>query len=84
MAPRNAEEINDSEGDRLGLDQVEALAPDAPVQKRPPMKIVWRNVVLFIMLHLGALYSFFLIHKAMYQTLLWSECSLPCSINCYI
>uniref|UniRef100_A0A0B7A1V2 Fatty acid desaturase domain-containing protein n=3 Tax=Arion vulgaris TaxID=1028688 RepID=A0A0B7A1V2_9EUPU len=72
MAPRNAAEITDYEGDRLGLDQVDTLIADTPSQKRPPMKIVWRNVVLFIFLHLAAVYSVFLVPRAMYQTLLWS------------
>lgn len=72
MAPRNVEEIKDYEGDHLGLDQVETVLYETTTQKRPPMKIVWRNVVLFAMLHLAAVYSVFLIPSAKYQTLLWS------------
>ncbi|CAG5128450.1 unnamed protein product [Candidula unifasciata] len=71
MAPRNAAENNDYEGDHLGLDQVEAIIADPPTQKRPPMKIVWRNVVLFAVLHLAAVYSLFLLPQAQYKTLLW-------------
>ncbi|KAK7111603.1 acyl-CoA desaturase-like isoform X2 [Littorina saxatilis] len=41
-------------------------------QKRPPMVIVWRNVVLFLFLHFGALYAAFLVPKAHPLTLLWS------------
>lgn len=76
MAPRNVEEVNDYEGDRLGLDQVDTMITDSPSQKRPPMKIVWRNVVLFIMLHLAAVYSLILVPKAMALTLVWSKSAL--------
>ncbi|XP_013062343.1 acyl-CoA desaturase-like [Biomphalaria glabrata] len=73
MAPRNASENADYEGDRLGLDQVEALVAETnPSPKRPPRVIVMRNVILFIILHLSAVYSLFLLPKAMYATLLWT------------
>lgn len=74
MAPRNAAENPDYEGDRLGLDQVDTLINESsPSPKRPPMVIVWRNVVLFIFLHVGALYSLFLIPRAKFYTLIWSS-----------
>ena len=47
-------------------------------QKRHPMVIVWRNVVLFLFLHFGALYAIFLIPHAHPLTWLWGKfmCSL--------
>ncbi|XP_066519958.1 acyl-CoA desaturase isoform X2 [Hoplias malabaricus] len=39
---------------------------------KPPMIIVWRNVVLMSLLHLGALYGIFLIPSACSLTLLWA------------
>ncbi|GFN98345.1 acyl-CoA desaturase [Plakobranchus ocellatus] len=77
MPPRNIEDMSGGgETDTLGLDQIEQLvngATDAAVTaKRPPRQIVWRNVVLFSLLHAGAFYAIFLLPQAMYQTLLWS------------
>ncbi|KAK3763453.1 hypothetical protein RRG08_053307 [Elysia crispata] len=78
MPPRNVEEVGGGcETDTLGLDQIDQLVngtttDTAPAAKRPPRQIVWRNVALFAVLHLGALYSIFLIPQAKYQTLLWS------------
>ncbi|XP_028423123.1 acyl-CoA desaturase [Perca flavescens] len=39
---------------------------------KPPMVIVWRNVFLMTLLHIGAVYSLFLIPTASHLTLLWS------------
>ncbi|XP_072523053.1 acyl-CoA desaturase [Salminus brasiliensis] len=39
---------------------------------KPPVAIVWRNVVLMSLLHLGALYGVFLIPSASVLTLLWA------------
>ncbi|KAL6475725.1 hypothetical protein MHYP_G00167650 [Metynnis hypsauchen] len=39
---------------------------------KPPMVIVWRNVVLMSLLHLGAVYGLFLIPSALPFTLLWA------------
>ncbi|XP_036427848.1 acyl-CoA desaturase [Colossoma macropomum] len=39
---------------------------------KPPMVIVWRNVVLMSLLHLGAVYALFLIPSASPLTLLWA------------
>ena len=39
-----------------------------------PWKIVWRNVIAFAYLHIGALYGFYLFFSgAKFLTLLWSE-----------
>ena len=41
--------------------------------KRPPMKIVWRNVIWILYLHLAALYGVCLLASAKVSTLLWSK-----------
>ncbi|XP_017320070.1 stearoyl-CoA desaturase b [Ictalurus punctatus] len=38
----------------------------------PPLKIVWRNVVLMTLLHIGAVYGLTLIPSAKASTLLWA------------
>lgn len=40
---------------------------------KPPMIIVWRNVILMSLLHLGAVYGMFLIPSASPLTLLWCK-----------
>lgn len=40
---------------------------------KPPMVIVWRNVFLMTLLHIGAVYSLFLIPTASHLTLLWCK-----------
>lgn len=40
---------------------------------KPPMSIVWRNVILMTLLHTGALYGIFLIPSAQPLTLLWGK-----------
>lgn len=75
MAPRNATEKVDH-GDSLGLDEVDNLLSEAtsqPQKRRPPMVIVWRNVIIFILLHAATLYSFTLLSKAMTKTLLFCK-----------
>uniref|UniRef100_A0A8C5PV32 stearoyl-CoA 9-desaturase n=2 Tax=Leptobrachium leishanense TaxID=445787 RepID=A0A8C5PV32_9ANUR len=39
---------------------------------KPPRKLVWRNVILMLLLHVGALYGFFLIPAAKFHTLAFS------------
>ena len=56
-------------------------------QKRHPMVIVWRNVILFTFLHFGALYAISLIPKAHPLTLIWSKyamcvCVCVCVCDC--
>lgn len=40
---------------------------------KPPVVIVWRNVVLMTLLHTAALYGLVLIPSASVFTLIWSE-----------
>lgn len=52
--------------------QVEAVVTeDTQAEKRPPMKIVWRNVLWMIALHIGALYGLYLLPWVKGQTILW-------------
>ncbi|GMT22543.1 hypothetical protein PFISCL1PPCAC_13840, partial [Pristionchus fissidentatus] len=42
---------------------------------RPPLKIVWRNVVVFTFLHLAALLGMYqFMFEAKWQTCLWAFC----------
>lgn len=41
----------------------------------PSRQIVWRNVVLMSLLHIGALYGLILIPSASALTLMWSKLS---------
>lgn len=48
-----------------------------PKEPNYEWKIVWRNVIAFVYLHVGALYGFYLFFAgAKFLTLLWSELSL--------
>ncbi|XP_046313634.1 stearoyl-CoA desaturase 5 isoform X1 [Marmota monax] len=47
---------------------------ERPGAREQRLNIVWRNVVLMSLLHLGAVYSLVLIPKAMPLTLLWGKC----------
>ncbi|XP_033753922.1 stearoyl-CoA desaturase 5-like [Pecten maximus] len=74
MAPRNpepeTESTCDEDVDQLGLDNVAKL--EETNVDNPPMKIVWRNVVIFVILHLAALYAVTLIPGSQPLTWAWS------------
>ncbi|PVD38623.1 hypothetical protein C0Q70_01239 [Pomacea canaliculata] len=54
-------------------DEVEpVITEETQTQKRPPRVIVWRNVILFMFLHLGALYGIYVIPQAHPLTWLWT------------
>lgn len=40
---------------------------------RPPLQIVWRNVILMSLLHLGALYGLTILPSVSFLTLIWSK-----------
>ncbi|XP_060077754.1 stearoyl-CoA desaturase 5-like [Ylistrum balloti] len=74
MASRNLESESEStckeDVDQLGLDDV--VKPEEVNEDNPPSKIVWRNVVIFTILHLAALYSLTLIPRSKPLTWAWS------------
>jgi hypothetical protein len=41
--------------------------------KRPPLQIVWRNVVLMATLHISAIYGIYILPQAKLYTLVWSK-----------
>lgn len=70
MAPRNVvEEPVPAQG---SVDQ-EVVEDSEPDFKRPPLRIVWRNVVLMSFLHLASLYALTLIPRSHPLTWLWSK-----------
>jgi hypothetical protein len=58
--------------DSLGLAPIVAEQPEQEV-KRPPLQIVWRNVVLMVALHTSAIYGLYLLPQAKLKTLVWSK-----------
>lgn len=40
---------------------------------KPPRKLVWRNIILMSLLHIGALYGLLLLPSASALTLAWSK-----------
>lgn len=48
---------------------------------KPPRIIVWKNVILMTLLHIGALYGVFVVPSASRLTLLWCKCEKK--IACY-
>ena len=75
MPPRNVDSfVPESLEDELS----EAAAQEAAVAsgilaKQPPRQLVWRNIIAFVLLHLGALYGIFLIPWAKPATWAWCE-----------
>jgi len=72
MPPRNVEQTSCSVDDQLPeiIDQP-PMPPTTP--KRPPMQIVWRNVVWYFFLHVFAVYGLYLLPFAKAKTWLWSK-----------
>lgn len=44
---------------------------------KPPLRYVWRNIILMSLLHLGAIVGLVLIPSAKIQTLAWGKCVPP-------
>ena len=73
MPPRNVD-IDLCSSAEVKENEVEPVVTEETVeQKRPPMKIVWKNVIIFSFLHLAALYGMFLLPWAKPQTWLFSK-----------
>lgn len=69
MAPRNVvEEPVPAQGS-----VPQEVEDSEPEFKRPPQRIVWRNVVLMSSLHLASLYALTLIPRSHPLTWLWSK-----------
>ncbi|GBP22734.1 Acyl-CoA Delta(11) desaturase [Eumeta japonica] len=58
----------------------DALPPASPGADDRPLRIVWRNVILFLLLHLGGVYGGYLfLTKAMWRTCLFAVVLYVCS-----
>ena len=78
MPPRNVDQMPlstlDDELPETIDEQPQSPAPP-PIVKRPPMQIVWRNVVWFFFLHCFAIYGLYLLPYAKPVTWLWGKTS---------
>ena len=77
MPPRNVDmdSIALANGDD-GFPSVEpVVTAETHETKRPPTRIVWRNVILMSYLHILALYGIYYIFYCKTTTLLWGKCS---------
>lgn len=43
---------------------------------KPPMRLVWRNIILMSLLHIGALYGLVLLPSASWLTVAWGKYSV--------
>ena len=74
MPPRNVDIDTYTTADDENAQELEPIdTEEAQEVKRPPMKIVWRNVIWFIWLHASALYGVYLIPWAHPLTWVWSK-----------
>lgn len=72
MAPRNADIIPcEVEDDLLPSDIQDENNRTREKEKDEPLRIVWRNAILFFILHLMGLYGIFQIPRAHPLTLIW-------------
>ncbi|KAI8521645.1 stearoyl-CoA desaturase 5-like [Branchiostoma floridae x Branchiostoma belcheri] len=70
MAPRN--DFEHPVHEEVTTDLPTVPAPTVQDGKAPPLQIVWRNVVIMSLLHLGAIYGLVLLPWAHVYTLLWA------------
>lgn len=73
MAPRNIDQTMCSVDDELPETINQSPVEPAVVAKRPPMRIVWRNVIWFFFLHGFAVYGLYLLPFAKPATWLWGK-----------
>ncbi|XP_053393006.1 stearoyl-CoA desaturase 5-like isoform X2 [Mercenaria mercenaria] len=57
--------------DSLGLAPTVSEDPE-PETNRPPLQIVWRNVILMTTLHIAAIYGLYIVPQAKLATLVWT------------
>ncbi|KAM4703869.1 acyl-CoA desaturase-like [Rhinophrynus dorsalis] len=67
-----AKKIDDVGIDRVMTDDIFDNTYSEKEGPKPPRKIVWRNVILMFLLHVGAFYGIFLVPSAKLSTLAWS------------
>lgn len=88
MPPRAGEEQPlaplDAPEDTLGLVPTIPEQPEQTEEELPPLKFVWRNVILMSLLHIGALYGIWLIPQAKISTLIWSKFIHICLQSCIL
>jgi len=77
MPPRNVDQMPLTALDDELPETIDEQSPtlQATVVKRPPMQIVWRNVIWFFFLHCFALYGLYLLPYAKPATWLWGKTS---------
>jgi len=69
----DAEEEEESIVKCDSTDELTLQKLDSKHAENPPLEIVWRNVVLFALLHLASLYALlFQVKESKWQTLLWT------------
>ena len=77
MAPRNVDvDVTPAAADNFG-DQVEPVVTEVDEEKRPPMQIVWHNVIWFGLLHTGAVYGLICLPFTQPLTWFWSKSYRP-------
>lgn len=67
----------DLAGDRGMIDDIFDETYREKEGPKPPMRYVWRNIILMSLLHLGALFGLTLIPSAKIQTLAWGKHFFP-------
>jgi hypothetical protein len=74
MAPKIRDEVLQY-ADQCDLVQEAVTEPVSDPTKLPPRckQLVWRNVILFILLHVGSLYGVYCIFYANYYTWFWGK-----------
>lgn len=93
MAPR----LEEFDPNYLQQRDEEILATHAPAElalnnpeiaKKEPeevhLPVVWRNVAIFVFLHLGALYGLYLCFYAKFATLLFCKCLSSSRPSCHL
>jgi len=72
MPPRNIEQAPSTVDEELP-EAVDRPPLIPPIVKRPPLQIVWRNVIWFIFLHCFAVYGLYLLPFCRPATWLWGR-----------
>lgn len=70
----------DLAGDRGMIDDIFDETYREKEGPKPPLRYVWRNIILMSLLHLGALFALTLIPSAKIQTLAWGK-HIPLSVS---